>query len=113
MDDTESLTGPLARIMAAVQERETTGIAAEIVPTVTARLRAKFGLGDQPAKRLALYAAIEALADIHGRDIMDLVSEAVAEAMTARRPDRYFCSAVKSKLKERGYTAATRGSADW
>lgn len=86
---------------------------AEIVPTVEQRLRRKFGLGDQPAKRIALYKQLQAIVDRHGRDAEDVIGEAVAESVGTNHPDRYFCKSIKLKMRERGFSGAASTSAEW
>jgi hypothetical protein len=81
--------------------------------TVTERLKRKFGLGQQPAKRLKLYAQIEAVVKLHGEAAMTVVSECVAEAVNGRAPDRLFCFVVKRRLIERGFLSEGGGDASW
>lgn len=92
--------------------REVGSPAAEEARTITARLRKKFGLGEQPEKRMRLYLRLEALEKVHGERIVQVISEAVAESITARFPDRYFCKAVAAKLKDAGLDKGT-GSEVW
>lgn len=80
---------------------------------VEQRLRKKFGLGDQPAKRIALYRQLERIVEDHGEPAERVISEAVAESVSADRPDRYFCAAVKRKLQDRGFTRLAGASAQW
>lgn len=82
-------------------------------PTIIARLRKKFGLGDQPAKRMALYQQLQNLEAVHGSIVLDVISEAVAESLGADKPDRYFCRAVKMKLQARGLGRGSSTSTDW
>ena len=84
---------------------------AEPVPTVAARLEKKFGLGDDPARRRRLYQQLEKLVERYNDEARALISEAVMESATARAPARYFCRAIKLKLRDAGLTGGS--SADW
>jgi len=101
-----------------VGPKMTTGAAAaEAAATpgrlVEQRLRRKFGLGDCPAKRIALYRQLEKIVEEHGEPAEVCISEAVAESINAHRPDRYFCAAVKRKLQDRGFTRSSTSEAQW
>jgi hypothetical protein len=64
------------------------------------RLRRKYGLGANPAKRMAFYQRVQEIVDKHGDPAYEAVSEAVAQSVGKLHPDRYFCKAVANKLKE-------------
>jgi hypothetical protein len=64
------------------------------------RLERKFGLGDKPVSRRKLYKWLADLADEHGEPVLVVVSTAVAQAVSARNPDRYFCAVVKRLISE-------------
>lgn len=79
---------------------------------VAERLVRKFGYGQAPAKRRELYRRLEALAALKGDEVLEVISEAVAEAVGARMPDRYFCRAVVVKLREHGYGLGAKPGGD-
>lgn len=85
------------------------------LPSVSARLQRKFGLGEAPNKRMKLYKRLEALVEKWDQKVLDLISEAVAEAVGARKPDRYFCRAIVLKLREAGLSIqdADPDAAQW
>lgn len=108
------------------QEREEPGLLADILqqrlaapiktgPRVAERLVRKFGYGQSPVKRKELYRRLEKLAEAKGEAVIDLISEAVAESVGARMPDRYFCRAIVLKLREHGFTlnGSSGGDASW
>lgn len=66
------------------------------------RLVRRFGWGGKRSARETLYRTLAKLVQLHGHPAMDAISEAAAQAASANRPDRYFCSAVTRKLAERG-----------
>lgn len=68
------------------------------------RLQRKFGLGDRPAIREALYHKLEKLVDLHGDNVLELISQAVAQSCGKRSPGRYFASAICKMLKDSGYS---------
>ena len=80
------------------------GEAARGERSIVARLRKKFGLGDAPRKRMALYLRIEQLAGIFGDPVFDAVSECVAQSVGKEQPGRYFAKSIALKLTERGFT---------
>lgn len=83
-------------------------------PCVVERLQRKFGLGDQPKKRLVLYRRLERLAALHGELVLALISEAVCCAVGKDKPGRYFCRAICAKLAEAGITEkGSVGDAAW
>jgi hypothetical protein len=67
------------------------------------RLRSKYGLGNNPAKRMALYRKIERLVEQHGDRAYQVVAEANAQAHGLQYADRYFCKTVVCKFKELGW----------
>lgn len=81
---------------------------------VVERLKRRFGLGADPKKRLALYRRLERLHEVHGDLVLELISEAVAQAVAARAPGNYFCRAILAKLREaRLFAGVERGSELW
>lgn len=69
---------------------------------VVERLKRKFGLGDQPAKRLKLYQRLAKLAAVHGDVVLSAISEAVCQSVGKDKPGRYFCRAVCGRLADLG-----------
>lgn len=69
---------------------------------VVDRLKRKFGLGDQPVKRLKLYQRLERLAALHGDVVLAAISEAVCQSVGKDKPGRYFCRAVCGRLVDLG-----------
>jgi adenosylmethionine-8-amino-7-oxononanoate aminotransferase len=84
-----------------------------ICDTICQRLQRKFGLGDEPRKRMALYRQLEALARIHEEAILALISEAVCGAAQARYPDRYFCRAIRLKIAAAGLRLESDEAVSW
>lgn len=82
---------------------------------VVDRLKRKFGLGDRPKVRLELYKWLGRLADQHDEKVLDVISVAVAQAVTARFPGRYFSATVVRILRERGLISSgkTGENASW
>jgi hypothetical protein len=78
--------------------------------SVSDRLKRKFGLGQKPDRRQALYFRLEALAHTHGDKVLVLISTAVAQAAGANDPGRYFSAAVVRMLREAGLAG---GEASW
>lgn len=68
------------------------------------RLKAKYGLGDNPDKRSALFEQIEKLHRRFPEAMEELITEAVKAAASAEHPDRYFCVAVKKRILHSGLT---------
>lgn len=56
---------------------------------VAARLERRFGLGDRPELAKRLYAQVEAWVEKGGDEALQVVSEIVAQAVSARSPGRY------------------------
>lgn len=82
--------------------------------SVAARLQRKFGLGDQPKKRMMLFRRLESLVEKHGDLVVDLISEAVACSVGKDHPGRYFARAIVLKLNEKGlHTGKGDGNASW
>ena len=82
---------------------------------ISFRLEMKFGLGQAPQKRRELYRRLESLHSKEGERVHQVISEAVAQAVGARDPGRYFCKCVVAKLREAGFGlgAATGGDPTW
>lgn len=82
---------------------------------VVDRLTRKFGLGDRPKVRKELYKWLGRLADQHGEKVLDVISVAVAQAVSARSPGRYFSTTVVRILRERGLISPSRtgGTVQW
>lgn len=82
--------------------------------SVSRRLADKFGLGENPAKRRQLYGKLERLVELHGAGVLEVISEVVVEACSARSPGRYFCFAVLRRCRERGFFGAVnKEDATW
>lgn len=82
--------------------------------SVAARLQRKFGLGDQPKKRMMLFRRLEQMVERHGDLVVDLISEAVACSVGKEHPGRYFARAIVLKLNEKGlYNGKGDGNASW
>jgi uncharacterized protein YutE (UPF0331/DUF86 family) len=84
---------PIAQVVAAAQ-------AGTPARTIMERLVSKFGLGDNPVKRRALYARLQLLAETFPDAVESLISEAVMQSHGMRRPGNYFCRAIVLKLRE-------------
>lgn len=80
--------------------------------TLEERLLKRVGLGDNAAKRRALYARLSALHRAQPDLVERLISEAWACSIGARRRDRYFCKAITAKLAEAHLGARENGGAD-
>lgn len=74
---------------------------------IQARLAKRFGLGDKPASRQKLYKWLADLADQHGEPVLRAISIAVAQSVSAERPDRYFCATVKRLICEAKLASAS------
>lgn len=74
---------------------------------VQARLAKRFGLGDKPLSRQKLYKWLADLADQHGEPVLRAISIAVAQSVSADRPDRYFCATVKRLICEANLASAS------
>src|SRR5262249_5587313 len=70
---------------------------------LVSRLRSKYGLGANPAKRLAFYRKIERLVEKHGDRAYQVVAEANAQAHGLQYADRYFCKTVATMFKQLGW----------
>lgn len=81
--------------------------------SITERLTKKFGLGESPLKRKALYQLLEKLHQEHGDEVIRIISEAVAQAVGAREPARYFCRAVKAKIAAAGLSIHAADDVMW
>jgi hypothetical protein len=80
--------------------------------SVSSRLELKFGLGQCPQKRRELYRRLELLHKKEGDRVQQIISEAVAQAVGARDPGRYFCKCVVAKLREAGFGLGAAGGGD-
>lgn len=95
-------------------EAGTAGSRPDLFPgTIVQRLKKKFGLGEQPDKRLALYEHLEKLHRRHPEEVERIISEAVVGATSANKPARYFCVAVKKKIVAAGLTLGDPSEATW
>ncbi len=74
--------------------------AAQAQPTIAERLEKRFGLGDIPARRRALYLRLQSLVMFHGEKVEVLIREAASMAAGKNNPGRYFAKAVVMKLRE-------------
>lgn len=63
------------------------------------RLVERFGLGEDPKKREALYRRIQRLCLAKGKEVELWVYEAAEKAGGAEQPDRYFCAAITRMLR--------------
>lgn len=72
------------------------------------RLQRKFGDGDKPVARRKLYKWLADLADEHGEPVLVAISTAVAQSVSARRADRYFCSVIKRLISEAGIASTSK-----
>lgn len=81
-------------------------------PGIAARLWRKFGGGENPQKRRELYARLEMLAIGREDLVHQVITEAVAQAVGARDPGRYFTRAVTRKLIEAGLGLGPRPGGD-
>lgn len=100
----------MARSKAAEAEAAPTALEVGIPPPaerkedqhrIVERLSRKYGLGGNQSARLKLYRRLAALADQHGEPVLEAISTAVAQAVTASRPGHYFAAAIKRMLIER------------
>jgi len=83
-------------ILEALQRPATEGMG------VADRLVRKFGYGQAPGKRRELYVRLERLCKEHGEKGLEVISHAVAQAVGARDPARYFCWVVTRMVREAG-----------
>ena len=79
---------------------------------IVERLIRKFGDGDKPALRRALFARLSAEAELRGEDVLRIISECVLASESATYKDRYFCAAVTRRMREAGYLKGG-GSTQW
>lgn len=86
----EAVSGTIRRIQNGTHGKE----------TFMQRLQARWGLGDNPKKRMVLYAKINT-AYIQNQDLLlALLAEAEMGAALADNPPHYFCKAMAGKLRE-------------
>lgn len=76
------------------------------------RLQRKVGLGQQPAKRRALFKRLVLLHRDQPALIEEVIAIAWAGSCGARLRDRYFCVAVCRRLAELGISSAASGGGD-
>jgi len=101
-----------AALLARAREREQPG--PEVIPAdpiseanLLERMKRRFGLGDDPQKRLKFYEQVVNIVSSRGQLALDLVNKAAAQAVSARQPGRYFASLVKILFAERGIHFST------
>lgn len=70
---------------------------------VVDRLIRKFGDGDKPQLRRALFQRLSEEVELRGDDVLRIISECVVASETATYKDRYFCASVTRRLREAGY----------
>lgn len=70
--------------------------------TIIDRLLHRFGAGNDPKRRRALYERIATLVELHGDAAYRLLCEVAAESASATKPDRYFCTSIVRRFSERG-----------
>lgn len=70
------------------------------VSSIAERLEERFGLGDQPDKRRALYRRLQRLAESRGKEAELWIYEAADKASDARDPGRYFSAAIVRMLRQ-------------
>jgi len=68
--------------------------------SVVGRLRRRFGLGDDPKRRMLLYQRLDRLVQLHGELVLQLISEAAAGAVGKEKEGRWFARAICAKLAE-------------
>ena len=73
------------------------------IQSLSKKLAAHLGTGEQPHLRWSLYLRCERLAEVHGEKFYLLVREALSAAKAARNPGHYFCRAITSKIREAGF----------
>jgi hypothetical protein len=71
-----------------------------------AKLRKRFGAGQDRQKRDRLYEKVVDAIGRHGVECYRLVAGVAAEAASASHPDRYFCFVVLRRLAEHGFLDA-------
>lgn len=70
---------------------------------IVERLIRKFGDGQKPKLRRALFERLSREAELNGEEVLRIISECVLSSETATYKDRYFCAAVTRRLREAGY----------
>ena len=68
-----------------------------------AKLRKRFGRGQDAQKRDRLYEKVVDAIGRHGVECYRLVAGVAGEANSASHPDRYFCFVVLRRLAEHGF----------
>lgn len=69
--------------------------------TIVERLERRFGLGDRPDLARKLYAQVQTWVDEGGEERYRLVSEVVAQAVSARSPGRYARATLARLIRPR------------
>jgi len=78
------------------------------------RLTRRLGMGDNPRSRRSLYEWLAKLANEHGEPILEIISTALAQAVSARNAGRYFSVVVLKIAAEKGYKKnPIGGSVEW
>jgi len=67
------------------------------------RLSKRFGLGDRPVLRRALFDRLQRECTYHGEVVYRIIASACRSSESAREPDRYFCSVVSRRMREAGF----------
>lgn len=75
--------------------------------TISARLEKRFGLGQRPEIRKALYRKVESWVASRGEKALSEISRVVAQAVSARHPGKYFASTIRRVM------AGQEGMVDW
>jgi len=70
---------------------------------LASRLLDRFGAGDKPQLRRALFDRLQRECCRHGDVVYRIVASACRSAQSAREPDRYFCSVVSRRMREAGF----------
>lgn len=69
--------------------------------SVAARLERRFGLGDRPELARRLYKSVEQWVEQGGEDAYRVISEIVAQAVSARRPGNYARATLARLIRPR------------
>lgn len=73
---------------------------AENAGSIAERLELRFGVGDDPEKRRALYRRLQRLCESRGKEAELWIYEAADKASDARDPGRYFSAAIVRMLRQ-------------
>lgn len=74
--------------------------ATAVAAGIADRLEERFGLGEDPGKRRALYRRLQRLTEQRGKEAELWIYEAADKAGDARDPGRYFCAAIVRMLRQ-------------